>query len=161
MPAIDRFKCDSCDFEMPAGWGGYIYVTDGDRKRVGCRHPTESSTIAKVISGIDPQYEAEMKIYSSHLLYGWNLMKRRWKARRRREAVPLDIRVIINSRIGLSAYCICRRCLSQLNMDLRRDERVCPECGSQNLNSGHELVGGECPKCRKGKVRRISTGLMA
>lgn len=59
MPPISRFKCNKCDFEMPSGWGSYIYVVDALGKRVVCGHPGEGMKIQE-ITGLSVT-EAEQK----------------------------------------------------------------------------------------------------
>ena len=34
MPQVNKFKCNKCDFEMPSGWGGYMYVIGSFGARV-------------------------------------------------------------------------------------------------------------------------------
>ena len=48
MPQVNKFKCNKCDFEMPSGWGGYIYVIDFFGARVICEHPGEGRKVLQV-----------------------------------------------------------------------------------------------------------------
>ena len=43
MPEIKRYTCNRCNFELPAGWGGYTYAVDGRGRREVCGHPSEFS----------------------------------------------------------------------------------------------------------------------
>jgi DNA-directed RNA polymerase subunit RPC12/RpoP len=45
---IESFACDLCDFQLPTGWGGYVYVTTDAGKRVVCPHPGEFETIQRI-----------------------------------------------------------------------------------------------------------------
>src|SRR5437763_5617790 len=52
MPIISRYSCNRCDFEMPTGWGSYMYAIDSEGKRVVCPHPGELCA-AEQITGLD------------------------------------------------------------------------------------------------------------
>ncbi len=56
MPKIYQFGCNKCDFRLPGGWGGIMYVTDDDGKRIICSHPGEMYTVYSVI-GQDATHE--------------------------------------------------------------------------------------------------------
>ncbi|WP_338739928.1 hypothetical protein [Haloplanus salilacus] len=142
MPPIHEYHCDTCEFTMPSGWGGYMYVqakvcaacgeavdesedscggcgtpieeveADG-YTRVVCPHPMEHVTVERVL-GENPSEE-------------------------RREA-----------RTGFNAYCVCRDCLAQFELDTERDERRCPDCGGGRVDTLSELVGESCPNCADG-----------
>lgn len=53
-------------------------------------------------------------------------------------------------RTGFNAYCVCRDCLSQFDLDTERDERRCPDCDGERVAALSELVGEECPNCAEG-----------
>ena len=163
MPSLDNYKCNNraCDFRMPEGWGGNLYVVNGKGERVVCGHPGESSTIRGVIGKINPHYAAEMIRYRRIIFYGLGLRIRRVKAFLSGKEKPLDIRKVIAERTGFQSDCVCRRCLSQFKLDLRRDERICPECTSPLVSSANELRDKECPKCRRGTFMAISTGRLS
>ena len=55
-------------------------------------------------------------------------------------------------RTGFASDCICRQCLIQTELDLKRDRRTCPSCGSGDVRSVHELIGKPCPRCEVGIV---------
>lgn len=59
-------------------------------------------------------------------------------------------------RTGFNSYCVCCACLSQFDLDLKRDERRCPQCASVDVKSVRELTDRPCPKCKIGTVRRGS-----
>lgn len=51
MPQIFEFYCTNpvCEFEMPSGWGYYLYATADDGERVHCPHPGEMGRAREVI----------------------------------------------------------------------------------------------------------------
>ena len=55
MPPINDFKCDKCGFQLPSGWGGYMYVTDQTGKRIVCPHPCEFATVSQVLGANAPR----------------------------------------------------------------------------------------------------------
>jgi len=142
VPHIHEYHCDTCAFEMPSGWGGYMYVqakvcsacgetvdeiedacggcgtpteeveADG-YERVVCPHPMEHVTVERVL-GENPREETR------------------------------------EERTGFNAYCVCRDCLSQFELDTERDERRCPDCDGERVAALSELVGEECPNCAEG-----------
>jgi hypothetical protein len=141
MPPIDEFKCNKCDFSLPRGWGGYMYVLSENGERLVCPHPAEYSKIKQVLGHIPSEEEIKQKT-------------------------------------GFNSYCVCLDCLHQFELDLGknetanpwrenysaqtpRDKRQCPECHSTDVKTEYELIGEPCPKCRKGKIKKISTGIMS
>jgi len=46
---IRDFYCDTCSFEMPSGFGEYMYVVDDDGERHGLQHPCEGMQIRKIL----------------------------------------------------------------------------------------------------------------
>lgn len=142
MPAIHEYHCNTCDFTMSDGWGGYMYVqakicsecgervneiedfcvgcgtptdeVDADGyERVTCPHPSEHHTVRRVL-GEDSSDQKQSK------------------------------------RTGFNSYSVCLDCLSQFELDTKRDERLCPECNSERVKTQDELVGDECPNCSEG-----------
>ncbi len=55
-------------------------------------------------------------------------------------------------RTGFNSHCICLNCLNQFDLDLKKDERQCPKCNSNDVHSELEMVGRECPKCHNGVI---------
>ncbi len=47
MPPIHRYACNECNFELPAGWGGYTYAVNDLGQRVVCPHPLEFAIIQR------------------------------------------------------------------------------------------------------------------
>ena len=91
------------------------------------------------------------------------------------------------SRTGFNSYAICLDCQHQFEGDFRdekvnewrfyygcpsfekafrgkpemKDERKCPRCGSSNVKTVFELINQTCPKCKKGIIEEIETGMIA
>jgi len=135
LKQISEYRCGRCGFRMPKGWGGYMYVVNRAGKRISCPHPTEMVRVYKVLGP---------------------------------RATPETIR----RRTGFNSYCVCLDCLKQFKADLgeegfpigkheRRDERKCPKCGSANVRTEQELVGGICPRCKEGRFEEIDSGMRA
>jgi len=49
VPHIRDYRCDTCEFSLPSGWGGFMYVVDDDGERVTCPHPGEQFTVERVL----------------------------------------------------------------------------------------------------------------
>jgi DNA-directed RNA polymerase subunit RPC12/RpoP len=160
MPLINKYRCDRCDLTLPTGWGGNMYVTDRKGKRIVCPHPGEWRTVERVIKESYPEHSEELEG-----LWDMAAIVRRIRARVLAALTacprPFDIGLFIDSRIGFNAHCLCYACLNQFKIDLKRDRRKCPSCGSRDVRSVRESVGRKCPKCREGRIREILTGLMA
>ncbi len=61
MPAINDFRCDRCEFSLPSGWGGDMYVTDEAGKRVVCPHPCEYAVVSEVLGADAPPELVEQR----------------------------------------------------------------------------------------------------
>lgn len=46
---IRDFYCDTCDFQMPSGFGEYMYVVDDEGERHRLQHPGEGLQIRKIL----------------------------------------------------------------------------------------------------------------
>ncbi|MFB6198622.1 MAG: hypothetical protein ABEI52_10200 [Halobacteriaceae archaeon] len=125
MPQIFDFHCPNpeCDFEMPSGWGYYMYAIADDGERIHCPHPGEMSRARKVI-GEDASRE------------------------------ETDRRTGFDSRF-------CIHCETQVDLDLERDEKVCPECASNAVKTIDELVDERCPVCEEGTFTAEDTCAIA
>ena len=81
----------------------------------------------------------------------------------------------IRTRTGFNSFCLCLNCLTQLELDIGRDEgaeswpyyypsmigrdeRRCVHCRSPNVRTVFELVGESCPKCKEGMIEVTFTG---
>lgn len=62
MPQIFEFYCTDpdCEFEMPSGWGYYMYATADDGDRVHCPHPGEMGRAREVIGEDASQKEIDV-----------------------------------------------------------------------------------------------------
>jgi hypothetical protein len=136
MPPINDFKCTDCDFAMPMGSGGYLYVNSNQGEKIVCPHPVEAYTIAKVL-GID---EGDI------LGFPWFPLS---------ESSPINL---LKERVGFNSHCVCLDCLAQFDLDVEKEDRACPKCGSEKIRTEMEMVGFECPACKVGTIQEISTG---
>ena len=64
-------------------------------------------------------------------------------------------------RVGFNSDCICKDCLEQFEMDVKKEERKCPKCKSGNVATAQELVGQPCPKCKEGTFESQYTGMIS
>ena len=55
-------------------------------------------------------------------------------------------------RSGFNSHCLCLNCLNQFDLDVEKDDRKCPKCGSTEVHTELEMVGKKCPKCHKGTI---------
>lgn len=120
---IYSYECSHCDFKLPSGWGGIMYVADAKGKRIICRHPGEMYQVYMVL-GNDATDE------------------------------------LINERAGHLSDCFCVTCQAQFQLDLKRDQRICPDCTSQKVVSANEAVGHPCPICGIGTIVAEDTGII-
>ena len=148
MPKIYEYKCNQCDFNLGWGWGGYLYVINEDGERIVCNHPGEESTIIETLGAVR----------------FWNKKKmlKKW-----------------SEHIGYNRKCVCHDCLKRFDADVAespdalpsqmmwysaiildidfaapRDERICPECNSENISTISELIMKPCPKCKNGNIKK-------
>jgi len=49
MPKINHYRCNQCEFSLPSGWGGCMYVEDDGGRRIICPHPIEWLRVAEVL----------------------------------------------------------------------------------------------------------------
>lgn len=142
MPLIHEYHCDTCEFSMPTGWGSYMYVRAkicaecGERVNeiedfcVGCGTPTESVDVAG--------YERVTCSHPTEELMVRRVIGEDYSDEKRDE------------RVGYISHCVCRDCVSKFNVDIERDGRQCPDCGSSRVRTLVELVDEECPNCSEG-----------
>lgn len=138
MPEIFEVKCSQCDFTLQKGWGGVMYVKDDEGKKVICRHPVESYAIARTLKT------------SEHDAHAW-LMGALNK-------IPEETKKLIEERTGFDSDCLCLDCLSQFRIDVKKEEKKCPQCSSLNVKTQEEMVSQSCPKCKEGIIQAIDTG---
>lgn len=63
--------------------------------------------------------------------------------------------------IGFNSDCLCPACLNKFDLDVTKDERKCPKCGSGEVHTSEEMVGKECPRCHKGIIEKIDSGCIS
>ena len=140
MPPINEYRCNKCGFTLPSGWGGYMYVENDKGERIVCPHPGEIFKVLEIL--------------------GENVTEE-----------------LIKERTGFNSYCVCLDCLYQFEADLgdekvnpwrlyygamrEKDKRECPRCKSENVKTVFELIGQVCPKCKKGIIEEIPTGIVS
>lgn len=155
MPPIFEHKCDTCDFTLPSGWGGCIYVVKADGSRMMCPHPGErrliNAVIGRVIKETHPELAAEYDLHQqSHLFTDG--VRAAFKKVETRVHIEKIRKKITAERTGFNSQCVCLDCLHQFNLDLNRDDRLCLACYSFRVASVDECVGNSCPQCREGKI---------
>ncbi|MDP3093818.1 MAG: hypothetical protein Q8N16_03575 [bacterium] len=141
MPQIFEFKCNQCDFVFPRGWGGVMYVKNEKGEKVICPHPAEAFTIAKVL-GLE-----------SGEVFAWLL--------RESAKITPEKKELIDTRTGFDSNCVCLDCLDQFRLDIVKEGKKCPQCGRANIKTVQESAGQICPKCKKGTVEKIDTGIIS
>ena len=139
MPNIDSFKCDNCDFTLPSGWDGYTYVKDNSGKKIICPHPGESDTIAEVL-GLD-----------DNDIGGFPWLPPQDEAMQK----------LLMEKTGFNSHCVCLNCLNKFDLDVMKEERICPECNLKTVKTELEMVGQQCPKCKEGTIRKLWTGIIS
>lgn len=152
MPKINQFKCDACTFSLPSGWGGIAYIEGYEGQRVILPHPGEHFTAERVLN-----------LHEGTLTPFWAESPRWWWSKKRKNAYDEKkaIRDDAFARSGFLSDCVCGNCFNIQRLDLARDKRVCSSCSSENIKSTKELLGGVCPKCKKGTIIEIDTGSMS
>jgi len=134
MSESSGYQCSLCGFKLPAGRKGRFYVSNDAGERVPCAPSDESGTIARVL-GIDEE------IISS---CSWNPASRR---------APVDL---MEERIGYLSPCVCPDCMAAFGLDLKRDPRICPQCGGGRVKTELEMAEGPCPRCGEGRIQPSS-----
>lgn len=59
-------------------------------------------------------------------------------------------------RTGFANDCVCFSCLSQFQLDMEHDKIVCPTCASSEVRTINQIIGQNCPRCKKGIIERVS-----
>jgi hypothetical protein len=67
----------------------------------------------------------------------------------------------IDRRAGFNTHCFCIHCGTQVDLNLDRDEKACPECRSNTVKTIDELVDQQCPVCETGTIVAEDTGAIA
>ena len=116
MPPINEYHCSECDFALPTGWGGLMYVVDDEGNRIACPHPGETATVAHVLGkspALPEELRKEVERSGGELTYELFL---KWQ-------FDPELNRFVNSRTGDNSDCVCRDCLHQFTADLD-DETV-------------------------------------
>jgi len=150
MPQINKYKCNQCGLNFPEGWGGFLFAENDKGKRIHCPHPCEEDMIKAIL--------------------GKNSLIRLIKGK------------TIQKRVGYASDCLCLDCLNQFTADLAdekgeltwryfykksvgmeggKDKRECPKCKSDKIRTLSELLNKPCPKCQKGTITEIDTGVVS
>jgi len=58
----------------------------------------------------------------------------------------------LKRRTGVNESFVCKKCLYELVLDAQKDPVVCQACRCKELLKTKDLVGKQCPKCRKGTI---------
>ena len=118
MPPINRYTCNECGLELPAGWGVYTYAVDDRGERVTCPHPGEFQTIREV-TGMDyAEARAAGRMgYAQHCICGRCLQQ-------------FDLDLDRDARV-------CPGCSSPDVRSLRESVgKRCPQCGVGLIEEG-------------------------
>ena len=129
-----------------------MYVEDDSGNRVCCGHPGEHFAVASVL-GISYEQAQDALVFTESAQKWWWLPSRR-KAFR-------DMVQFVKSRTGVGRDAVCCTCLSQFRIDLEKDARVCPNCGASDVYTVTEMLGRECPSCKRGVIKSIDTGVVS
>lgn len=136
MPWISSYECDSCGACFHTGWGSRVYVLDKAGRRIICPHPGENSTAEFVLA-------EELSWFERTFISQWTLKRLRDK------------------RMGVERCLVCMDCSESNWVDLKRDNRRCSHCSCGSLLTISEILGKACPKCKKGAVVEIPTGMIS
>ncbi len=118
-----------------------MYVEGDDGERKICPHPAEPSAISQIL-----------KINREDVI-AWLTDKN--------AQINQQAKELLEERVGFNSKCVCFECVSAFDIDLKKDERKCPNCQSENLKSASEAVGEDCPKCHQGTIEAKGTSLIA
>jgi len=61
--------------------------------------------------------------------------------------------------LGHISDCVCFECSEQFNLDVERDVKRCPKCGSLDVRTANASVGASCPKCHEGTLISHAIGV--
>ena len=135
MPRIYKFECDTCGEIVDIGEGDRIYVIDKNGERIIGAHSMDFRFVKRVLReswGYNGSFSIDSKEYTE----------------------------ILKEKTGKVHTCICRDCLKKFEIDVELDEFICPACNSENVCLIHDFVGNTCPKCKEGKIRKKSFGIV-
>ena len=142
-------KCSDCDLRLSKN--KTMYISDLNGKRVKCFHPCEGDTIWEVIR---PELNwLQKKVTDSPFgLFEFINIKQKLNLLQKLLGFK-DIPKLTNERTGILTNVICFDCCNRFNIDMDRDNLVCPSCQSQNVKSASKIDNEECPKCHSGVLQ--------
>lgn len=128
---MNRYQCSNCDFTLPSGSGGYLYVEDPSGARINYENNSNKSlrTIISEIWGFS-DYNNWKELVRIHT--GFNSY-----------CVCLDCFNIFEADISPNAD------------GYSKDKKICPLCASDNVKTELELVGKQCPSCKEGSIEKV------
>lgn len=154
MPEIKEVYCDKCGIKLPPGWGGMFYVTSSLGERYICPHPGEFEYVAQILNFSDD----DRKLYDNFFLNIFKKPKWWWSASKKEH--QMRIKEAFDKRTGFLSDCICETCLEVTSLDLDKDKRQCPKCGSKKVMSVIELRGKSCFRCVSGMFVEHDTDIV-
>ena len=146
MPKLSIFECDTCKGGFHFGWGGHDYVEDDEGNRIVCPHPQEYQTIRKVLELDNTEKFPKPK---------W------WWSKKKKKDLRESVDRFVAERTGFHSFCVCLDCKTGNDLDLKKDQKICPMCNSENIKTIIELVGEVCPLCGEGKIIERDTGAIS
>jgi phage FluMu protein Com len=61
--------------------------------------------------------------------------------------------------LGHVSHCLCFECAHQFDIDVERDVKRCPKCGSLVVRTVNASMGAQCPKCHAGTLTVDAVGV--
>lgn len=111
MPPIHEYKCNKCDFELPTGWGSYMYVRSWWGRKVACPHPVETAIRDRVLG-----------------IRGWFMSTEEKNKRTGFNSYCVCLDCLKISKIDLEREKKeCQKCKSK-NIKAITDVKTCPKC---------------------------------
>ena len=152
MPPINKYKCNKCDFTLPSGWGGYLFVENDEGERITCGHPGERFRIEDVLRGN----------FLIKLIKGRTIKKRVGFAS---DCLCLDCFHKFNAdladekgKLNWRNFYMNKKILGMVG---GKDKRECLKCKSKKVKTLSELINESCPQCHKGTIKEIKTGAIS
>lgn len=112
------FTCDQCGYSQ-SGWSdGSPYIEHPKGKRNYFYHPGGESILKRIAGEI-----------LGH------------------EPSPDEMEQVVSKYVGNAPSHICRGCEKVTQIDTERDGKLCPHCGSAEIENLYRLAGKKCIKC--------------
>jgi hypothetical protein len=61
--------------------------------------------------------------------------------------------------LGHVSYCLCFACTYQFELDVERDVKQCPKCGSLEVRTANGALAARCPQCHQGLLTEEALGV--